>query len=296
MESVIGWDWYRDPRVLEVEERRLFRPSWQYVGPLAGLARPGDQIVGAWGGFPSWWCAAATASCAASSTSAGTAAAWSSRPTATRPGCAAPTTPGPTAWTGRCGRRRSAARDRGRVAGARPGAGAGGHVRAVRVRQRLAAAARRLRRSPATWPRSSPGSGSTWRAAAAPAVRLRRCRELEDPHRELPGVLPLPGGAPGVLVGDGRGPGQVPADRHRVPAQPPGAGAAATAPGPPTGHRRQRHRGQLPPAAAEREDQHQPRAGRTCPSARSIPTAWTGRPGSSTTTSARMPTRTGSSR
>jgi len=43
---VISWDWYRDPRVLEVEERRLFRSSWQYVGPLERLSRPGDQIVG----------------------------------------------------------------------------------------------------------------------------------------------------------------------------------------------------------------------------------------------------------
>ena len=43
---VISWDWYRDPRVLEVEERRLFRSSWQYVGPLERLSRPGDHVVG----------------------------------------------------------------------------------------------------------------------------------------------------------------------------------------------------------------------------------------------------------
>ena len=46
MHSVLPWDWYRDPRVLAVEERRLFRPSWQYVGPLECLQRPGDQMVG----------------------------------------------------------------------------------------------------------------------------------------------------------------------------------------------------------------------------------------------------------
>jgi phenylpropionate dioxygenase-like ring-hydroxylating dioxygenase large terminal subunit len=46
MRSVLPWDWYRDARVLEVEERRLFRPSWQYVGPLECLQRPGDQMVG----------------------------------------------------------------------------------------------------------------------------------------------------------------------------------------------------------------------------------------------------------
>ena len=46
MWSVLSWDWYRDPRVLEAEERRLFRPSWQYVGPLESLLRPGDHVVG----------------------------------------------------------------------------------------------------------------------------------------------------------------------------------------------------------------------------------------------------------
>ena len=46
MHSVLSWDWYRDPRVLEVEERRLFRPSWQYVGPLECVRRAGDQMVG----------------------------------------------------------------------------------------------------------------------------------------------------------------------------------------------------------------------------------------------------------
>ena len=46
MHSVLSWDWHTDPRVLEVEERRLFRPSWQYVGPLECVQRPGDQMVG----------------------------------------------------------------------------------------------------------------------------------------------------------------------------------------------------------------------------------------------------------
>jgi len=46
MHSVLSWDWYTDPRVLEVEERRLFRPSWQYVGPLECVRRAGDQMVG----------------------------------------------------------------------------------------------------------------------------------------------------------------------------------------------------------------------------------------------------------
>jgi phenylpropionate dioxygenase-like ring-hydroxylating dioxygenase large terminal subunit len=45
MRSVISWDWYRDPRVLAVEERRLFRPSWQYLGPLECLRQPGDYMA-----------------------------------------------------------------------------------------------------------------------------------------------------------------------------------------------------------------------------------------------------------
>ena len=46
MRSVLPWDWYRDPWVLEAEERRLFRPSWQYVESLECVQRPGDQMVG----------------------------------------------------------------------------------------------------------------------------------------------------------------------------------------------------------------------------------------------------------
>jgi len=46
MDGVLPWDWYRDPRMLEVEERRLFRPSWQYIGPLQCVSQPGDQMVG----------------------------------------------------------------------------------------------------------------------------------------------------------------------------------------------------------------------------------------------------------
>src|SRR5215472_19234087 len=46
MRSVLTWDWYRDPRVLEVEERRLFWASWRYAGPLERLSQPGDHIVG----------------------------------------------------------------------------------------------------------------------------------------------------------------------------------------------------------------------------------------------------------
>jgi phenylpropionate dioxygenase-like ring-hydroxylating dioxygenase large terminal subunit len=43
---LISWDWYRDPRVLEAEDRRLFRSSWQYLGPLDRLRQAGDHVVG----------------------------------------------------------------------------------------------------------------------------------------------------------------------------------------------------------------------------------------------------------
>lgn len=46
------WDWYRDPRVLEAEQRRLFRSSWQYVGPLERLESAGDHVVGRVSGVP----------------------------------------------------------------------------------------------------------------------------------------------------------------------------------------------------------------------------------------------------
>src|SRR5690349_3135330 len=46
MRSVLSSNWYTDPRILEAEERRLFQPSWQYVGPLECVRRPGDQMVG----------------------------------------------------------------------------------------------------------------------------------------------------------------------------------------------------------------------------------------------------------
>lgn len=44
---LLPWEWYRDERVLEVEEQRLFRSSWQYVGSLERLQDPGDHVV-AW--------------------------------------------------------------------------------------------------------------------------------------------------------------------------------------------------------------------------------------------------------
>jgi len=40
-ESLPAW-WYTDPALLDREVARIFRRSWQYLGPAAKLARPGD--------------------------------------------------------------------------------------------------------------------------------------------------------------------------------------------------------------------------------------------------------------
>ena len=44
--------WYTDPSIAERELLHVFRKSWNYVGPLAELSRPGDYITGQAGGVP----------------------------------------------------------------------------------------------------------------------------------------------------------------------------------------------------------------------------------------------------
>src|SRR5262249_39772579 len=44
--------WYTDPAVLTLEEDRIFRRSWQYVGRAEQLARPGDYLTAEVGGLP----------------------------------------------------------------------------------------------------------------------------------------------------------------------------------------------------------------------------------------------------
>ncbi|MDQ3777573.1 MAG: aromatic ring-hydroxylating dioxygenase subunit alpha, partial [Actinomycetota bacterium] len=45
-ETTTPWSWYRDPAVLELEEERIFRRSWQYVGALGAEA----NVVPGWAG------------------------------------------------------------------------------------------------------------------------------------------------------------------------------------------------------------------------------------------------------
>ncbi|HJU17106.1 MAG TPA: SRPBCC family protein [Stellaceae bacterium] len=44
--------WYTDPAITEEEIRRIFRRSWNYIGPLSELAEPGDYVTGTAGEVP----------------------------------------------------------------------------------------------------------------------------------------------------------------------------------------------------------------------------------------------------
>jgi len=44
--------WYTDPSITEQEIAKVFRKTWNYIGPLAGLKNLGDYITGYAGGVP----------------------------------------------------------------------------------------------------------------------------------------------------------------------------------------------------------------------------------------------------
>jgi phenylpropionate dioxygenase-like ring-hydroxylating dioxygenase large terminal subunit len=48
----LPWTWYRDPAVLELEQERIFRRSWQYVGRTDQLQQPGDHFATRAGDVP----------------------------------------------------------------------------------------------------------------------------------------------------------------------------------------------------------------------------------------------------
>ncbi len=48
----LPWSWYSDPTVLRVEEERIFRRSWQYVGHAGELPEPGSFVTAQAGGVP----------------------------------------------------------------------------------------------------------------------------------------------------------------------------------------------------------------------------------------------------
>ncbi|MGH7098180.1 MAG: SRPBCC family protein [Stellaceae bacterium] len=44
--------WYTDPAITDKEIHRIFRKSWNYIGPLSELAEPGDYVTGQAGEIP----------------------------------------------------------------------------------------------------------------------------------------------------------------------------------------------------------------------------------------------------
>jgi phenylpropionate dioxygenase-like ring-hydroxylating dioxygenase large terminal subunit len=43
--ETIPWSWYTDPEILRLEQERIFRRSWQYVGHLGQVEEPGDRFA-----------------------------------------------------------------------------------------------------------------------------------------------------------------------------------------------------------------------------------------------------------
>ena len=50
--TTIPWDWYSDPAVARLEQRLIFRRSWQYVGHTGDLAEPGSFTTSRAGDVP----------------------------------------------------------------------------------------------------------------------------------------------------------------------------------------------------------------------------------------------------
>jgi phenylpropionate dioxygenase-like ring-hydroxylating dioxygenase large terminal subunit len=52
MESTLPYAWYGDPEILRLEEERIFRGAWQYIGHLGELAGPGSFFTSRVGRTP----------------------------------------------------------------------------------------------------------------------------------------------------------------------------------------------------------------------------------------------------
>ena len=48
----LPWSWYSDPAVLELEQERIFRRSWQYAGHTGRLTEPGSFLATRAGNLP----------------------------------------------------------------------------------------------------------------------------------------------------------------------------------------------------------------------------------------------------
>ena len=70
----LPWSWYVDPAILRLENERIFRRFWQYVARTDEVAEPATFHTSRAVTYPSCSSVTARASCARSSTCAGTAA------------------------------------------------------------------------------------------------------------------------------------------------------------------------------------------------------------------------------
>src|SRR3982751_2959262 len=52
MESPLPYAWYREPEILRLEEERIFRAAWQYVGHIGELPGPGTYFTSRTGRTP----------------------------------------------------------------------------------------------------------------------------------------------------------------------------------------------------------------------------------------------------
>jgi phenylpropionate dioxygenase-like ring-hydroxylating dioxygenase large terminal subunit len=51
-QGTLPWSWYSDPELLRLEQERIFRHGWQYAGPAAHAAAPGDFFTCSVGDAP----------------------------------------------------------------------------------------------------------------------------------------------------------------------------------------------------------------------------------------------------
>jgi len=52
VERTLPWAWYTDPEILRVEQERIFRHAWQYVGHTGQVAEPGSFVTATAGRIP----------------------------------------------------------------------------------------------------------------------------------------------------------------------------------------------------------------------------------------------------
>ena len=191
-------DAYTEPMWADVEVHAIFARTWQWICHVEKLREPGGYVSATVAGMPVAVVRDRSGSCGRSTTCASTARTSCCPARAPRATSSVPTTRGPTAST----------------ASSRPRAGPTAWTPSTR---RRSASTRCSSRSSGGWSTStSTRRGLAGRAGGGPgrgdralgagrrrphprqAAHLRRGDQLEERHRQLPGVLPLPHRAQGV--------------------------------------------------------------------------------------------------